>query len=96
MVAVPSSELRKDLNLPYGRQTPNATRTITLLASTVPPVGGYGSQQHSARAMFSLVAGAYEAWTRQRTYNVLILGLDGAGKTVALTQCARDSIAPII
>lgn len=32
--------------------------------------------------MFALISGAYEAWAKKRIYNVLILGLDGAGKTV--------------
>lgn len=38
--------------------------------------------------MFALLSGAYEQWTRQPEYNVLILGLDGAGKTVTITICS--------
>lgn len=34
--------------------------------------------------MFTLLSGAYEQWIRRPEYNVLILGLDGAGKTVPI------------
>jgi signal recognition particle GTPase len=34
--------------------------------------------------MFTLLTGAYERWSQKKLYNVIILGLDGAGKTVSL------------
>ena len=38
----------------------------------------------SGLVMFTLLSGAYEQWMRKLEYNVLILGLDGAGKTVSV------------
>ncbi len=37
--------------------------------------------------MFSLLSGAYREWTRREVYNILILGLDNAGKTVGCASC---------
>jgi signal recognition particle GTPase len=47
------------------------------------------TNQNEASLMFSLVSGAYEQWTRRKIQNVLIVGLDGAGKTVNLWGTIR-------
>ena len=37
--------------------------------------------------MFSLVSGLYSLYTTKITYNVLLIGLDGAGKTTFIETC---------
>jgi hypothetical protein len=40
------------------------------------------SPPHSLSSMYHLLSGLYESLTRKEEFGVLILGLDGAGKTV--------------
>ena len=42
--------------------------------------------------MYTLLSGFYHEWTRKDTYNVLVLGLDNAGKTSFVAELAASKI----
>lgn len=43
--------------------------------------------------MYHLLSGLYAEWTRKEQFNILMLGLDGAGKTSLLERVRPRSAA---